>query len=141
MSERYLEDVVEETGITERNVKYWSQKFDLPIAKDGRRNVYPDRTVKLLELVRILTGSELFTRRFVQLQVDRAIGNEDDDVDYLERYRSIREEARTILKSIDTARGSELLPNIDSSTKATNKRASKKRSGGSNKQELDEDLL
>ncbi len=138
---RYLDDVVEQTGITERNVKYWSQKFNLPVEKDGRRNVYPDRTVKLLKLVELLSGTELFTHRFIQLQVHRALGFEENEIDFLERYERVRKSARDLLDSMDSSRGTRVLPPIQSGGKRSGKKRSSRRRSGGSSQELDEDLL
>jgi DNA-binding transcriptional MerR regulator len=138
-SSLYLEDVVEETEITERNVKYWSQKYDLPVEKDGRRNVYPPRTVSLLRLIRLLSDSELFTHHFIRLQVQRALGNQRDDIDKQGDYQRVRDRARKILESIDSSLGDAVLPALEASGPRRRKSGSRRRARSGN--DLDEGVL
>ncbi|MFB6356347.1 MAG: MerR family transcriptional regulator, partial [bacterium] len=129
MSTMYLDDVIEQTGISERNVKYWSQKYDLPVEKDGRKNVYPPRTVTLLELIRLLSDTELFTHHFIRLQVQRALGVSPDEIPKMSDYKSVRKKGVDFLEEIDSALGTKLLPAIQSSrgkAKTSSRRSSRK---------------
>lgn len=135
----YLEDVIDETGITERNVKYWSQKYDLPIEKDGRRNLYPPRTVNLLRLIRLLSDTELFTHHFIRLQVQRALGNQRDDIDKQADYERVRKRGRKILSAIESALGNSVLPALSGSGKQ--RRETRRRRPARSSSDLDEGVL
>ena len=67
----YLEDVIELTGISERNIKFWVAEYHLKVIKEGRKNHYPAQTVLLLNLIKDLSESKFFTTKFVQIQVER----------------------------------------------------------------------
>ncbi len=67
----YLEDVIEITAISERNIKFWVAEYHLNVYKEGRKNVYPPQTITLLNLIKELTESKFFTTRFIQIQVER----------------------------------------------------------------------
>lgn len=127
----YLDDVVEETSITERNVKYWSQKYDLPVEKDGRKNVYPRRTVTLLRLIKVLSDTELFTHHFIRIQVQRALGNDSKQIDRIEDYLKARKDGKELLGRIESALGTELLPPLNSrSRRKTSPKRRRPQSGG-----------
>ena len=64
----YLEDVIELTGISERNIKFWVAEYRLKVFKEGRKNLYPPITITLLNLIKELTESKLFTTKFIQIQ-------------------------------------------------------------------------
>lgn len=132
----YLDDVVEKTDISERNVKYWSQKYDLPVEKDGRRNVYPKRTIQVLRMIRALSESELFTHHFIRIQVQRALGTDSSEIDRSDDYQDVRKTVRSILKSIDGSLGSAVLPALGASGRRRQSRA-RTRSGD----DLDEGVL
>ena len=134
----YLDDVIEETGITERNVKYWSQKYDLPVEKDGRKNVYPPRTMTLLRLIETLSDTELFTHHFIRIQVQRALGKPVDQIDRVADYEQARTRGRQLIESIDSSLGSMLLPDLTSrKSRKSSSRRRRARSGG----DLDEGVL
>lgn len=135
----YLEDVIEETGITERNVKYWSQKYDLPVEKDGRRNLYPPRTISLLRLVKLLSDTELFTHHFIRLQVQRALGKQRDDIDKHADYNEVKKRGREILSEVKSSLGDAILPALDASGKRRRKKSARRPSRSSN--DLDEGVL
>ncbi|MGM0381194.1 MAG: MerR family transcriptional regulator [bacterium] len=112
MSVKYLEDVEEETGISERNIKYWSQKYELSVEKDGRRNVYPDRTIVLLRLIELLSDSELFTHNFIRLQVQRAQDSLNKNSDSYRAYQEVLKEGKEILSEINPSLGTRIVPRL-----------------------------
>jgi len=133
----YLDDVVEETGITQRNVKYWSQKYDLPVEKDGRKNVYPSRTIRLLEMIEELSDTELFTHHFIRIQVQRALGRDPEAIDRAEQYGRARRIGRKYLQAIESSAGTELLPSLAETDTRKQRRRRRSHSGG----DLDEGVL
>ncbi len=140
MASIYLEELAERTGISERNIKYWAGKYELPVEKDGRRNVYPEKTVNLLQLIDLLSESELFTRHFIKLQVCRALGGKLEELAAYEEYVKIRKKAPEFLRAAG-AEGTRLLPPLKSQKNAPARRrpsAPKKRKSGS---EIDEVIL
>ncbi|GEM_PF-5036109 len=108
----YLDDVVEETGISKRNVKYWCQKYELPVEKDGRKNVYPADTINALRLVKLLSGSKLFNHRFIRLQIERAFGRSEAEIELSENYERARVEGRELLQKFSRPTGTVLLPGL-----------------------------
>lgn len=73
MEELTLEHVVAETGISVRNVKYWSALYKLDVRRKGRRNYYPRRTVEILSAIADLAAQQVFTTHFVRWLVDVAM--------------------------------------------------------------------
>lgn len=140
MAAIYLEDLVEKTGISERNIKYWCGKYELPIAKEGRRNVYPEKTVALLELIDLLSESELFTRHFIKLQVQRILGKEPKKIESYKEYRMVREEGPKLFKRAAGA-SRELLPALDAVKPATVKKKKSISPARSSRSEIDEAIL
>jgi len=67
----HLEDVIDITGISERNVKFWVAEYRLKVTKEGRKNIYPEQTITLLRLIKELSESRFFTTKFIQIQVER----------------------------------------------------------------------
>ncbi len=109
----YLDDVIEETGISKRNVKYWCQKYELPVKKDGRKNVYPEDTINALELVKLLSNSQLFNHRFIRLQIQRALGDPEEEIELRDNYEEVRLKGRTLLKKFKRPKGTVLLPGLN----------------------------
>ncbi len=141
MSKKYLEDVEEETGISERNIKYWSQKYDLPVEKDGRRNVYPERTITLLRLIELLSDTELFTHNFIRLQVQRALDELDEDSENYSAYREVIQAGEQLLEEIDSAQGTAILPALSARKKKASSAAKRKKSRPSAGTDIDEEIL
>ena len=138
MNGLYLDEVIEKTGISERNVKYWSQKYELPVEKDGRRNLYPPRTVKLLKLVNLLSDSELFTQHFIRLQVQRALNFSDSKISAVAEYEKVRNQGSKIMATISSARGHQILPELKSSRAGKTVSAPRKKP---TKTDIDEAIL
>lgn len=142
MSKKYVEDVEEETEISERNIKYWSQKYDLPVEKDGRRNVFPERTITLLRLIKLLSDTELFTHNFIRLQVQRALDELDRDSENYSAYREIISEGEQLLAQIDSSVGTEILPELTARRKkSASLGQGRTKSGRSGSVDIDEELL
>ncbi len=74
MEELTLEQVVRQTGISTRNVKYWCTLHRLEVRRRGRRNLYPPSTVSLLEAIARLADLHVYTTRFTRWLVDLALG-------------------------------------------------------------------
>ncbi len=141
MSKKYLEDVEEETGISERNIKYWSQKYELPVAKDGRRNVYPERTITLLKLIELLSDTELFTHRFIRLQVKRALDELDEDSENCQAYHDVLTRGKKLLSQIDSAGGKVIVPALTASDEKASPGRKKRKSRPSASVDIDEEIL
>lgn len=140
MADLYVDDVVEQTDISKRNVKYWCKKYDLRVEKDGRSNVYPPRTVKLLKLIKLLSDSELFNHRFIQLQVQRAQGETGSELEFESAYEKVRKEGQEMLSEIDSSSGTVILPQL-SSTSSTGVVDKSHEKAGEEAGEVDEILL
>ncbi|MBL4889766.1 MAG: MerR family transcriptional regulator [Candidatus Lindowbacteria bacterium] len=93
MADLNLEEVVKETGISVRNIKYWSALYDLEFIKQGRRNYYPRKTVDLLKVIGELSELQLFTTNLVRILVDASMGRKfkDDNIynEYKEKYTEL----------------------------------------------------
>jgi DNA-binding transcriptional MerR regulator len=140
MASIYLEELAEKTGISERNIKYWTGKYELPVEKDGRRNVYPDKTVNLLKLIELLSESDLFTQHFIQLQVSRGLSGKPEELAVYEEYEKVRKKGPELLRAVG-AEGTRLLSSLKSGKTGPAKRrpsVSKKRKSDD---EIDEVLL
>ncbi len=136
MADMYVDDVVEETGISKRNVKYWCKKYDLPVEKDGRSNVYPPQTVKLLRLVDLLSDTDLFNHRFIQMQVDRGLGKSAEELEFIEEYEKVRTQGAAVLSELPSS-GSVILPPLS----GTNSVSEPRNKAGKEASEIDEILL
>lgn len=90
MEELTLEDVVAETGITVRNIKYWSALYKLDVRRKGRRNFYPRRTVEILNVIADLAAQQVFTTHFVRWLVDVAMERDPARDARFIRYRDAR---------------------------------------------------
>jgi len=148
MSKKYIEDVQEETEISERNIKYWSQKYDLSVKKDGRRNVFSERTITLLRLIKLLSDTDLFTHKFIRLQIKRALDGLDSDSENYTAYQKVISEGEKLLAQIDSAQGTKILPGLaerqKKSTKSTKSTSFSRKSTGSKPSptvDIDEELL
>jgi hypothetical protein len=69
-----LEQVHERTGLSIRNIKYWSRLYRLRMDRRGRRNYYPPETVRILEAVAALAEVNLFTSHYLKWVVAAAQG-------------------------------------------------------------------
>lgn len=92
-----LEEVVSETGIPVRNIKYWSSIYELEFRRQGRRNFYPRRTVEILMTIDALSAPQLFTTHFIRWLVDLALGRPLKNSELIERYRRLQEEYGSVL--------------------------------------------
>ncbi len=108
-----IEAVVKLTGISQRNIKYWCNKYEIPVEKAGRSNIYPPETVNALRLVSLLSNSNFFNHRFIRLHVQRALGRPVDQLEFLEEYRTVRKEGAALLNQFSTLSGTtRLLPHL-----------------------------
>lgn len=82
-----LEEVRERTGITIRNIKFWTRLYRLRLERKGRRNLYPEDTVRILEAVAALADLHLFTSHYMKWVVAAAQGRGIEDGGPDERYR------------------------------------------------------
>ncbi|MBP7652404.1 MerR family transcriptional regulator [Candidatus Dependentiae bacterium] len=65
-----LDEVVEKSGITQRNVKFWCAVYNIKPKKIGRSNYYSELQFQTLKLINFLSNSNLFTQKFVRLIAD-----------------------------------------------------------------------
>ncbi|RMH56671.1 MAG: MerR family transcriptional regulator [Candidatus Hydrogenedentota bacterium] len=65
-----IEAVRKETGISFRNIKYWTALYELPFQKKGRRNYYPPDTVELLRAIALLSRFHVFSSRYIRWLID-----------------------------------------------------------------------
>lgn len=82
-----IEEVHARTGITIRNIKFWTRLYGLETQRRGRRNLYPDRTVRILEAIAALADLGLFSSHFMKWVVAAAQGRDVEAGGPDERYR------------------------------------------------------
>ncbi len=110
----YLDEVVEQTGISQRNIKYWCNKYQIPVEKDGRSNLYSSTAINALKLVKLLSNSKLFNHHFIRLQVQRAVGDRMEDLEFRTEYEQVRIEGKELLGRFPQLTGTrELLPALE----------------------------
>lgn len=61
----YFPEVVADTGISERNVKFYMAQYALATVKEGRNTTFPPETVAELCLIRDLVATQLVTSRMI----------------------------------------------------------------------------
>lgn len=61
----YFPEVVADTGISERNVKFYMAQYALVTGKEGRNTTFPPETVEELCLIRDLVATQLVTSRMI----------------------------------------------------------------------------
>ena len=69
-----IEEVHQRTGISVRNIKYWSRLYGLHLERRGRRNFYSEDVVRILEAVAALSALNLFTSHYLKWLVAAAQG-------------------------------------------------------------------
>lgn len=65
-----LNQILELTGITRRNVKFWTNVYNIKPTKVGRRNYYSEIELQLLKMISFLSSHSLYTQKFIKLLVD-----------------------------------------------------------------------
>jgi len=65
-----LEQVMSITGISKRNIKFWSNVYNIKPEKIGRSNYYSEKLLQLLKMISFLSESLLFTQKFIKLLID-----------------------------------------------------------------------
>ena len=93
----FIEDVARRIDATARNIKYWTRVYRLPVERQGRRNLYPPRTVELLGAIASLARLEIHTTRFIRWMVDGALERPIEDAAY-RAYHNKRPQWEAILK-------------------------------------------
>ena len=86
MREWTLEEIIEERGISARNIKYWTSIYTLDTRREGRRNFYPEITVEILSAVHALAELQLFSTRYIRMLVDHALQRDCSDPDRARDY-------------------------------------------------------
>jgi len=63
----YFPDVVRETGITERNIKFWVSTYRLAVSKEGRNTVFSPAIIDQLKLISELSATKMITSRLIAI--------------------------------------------------------------------------
>ncbi|MEW5691910.1 MAG: MerR family transcriptional regulator [Candidatus Hydrogenedentota bacterium] len=77
------QDVINKTGISDRNLKFWTAEYKVPTKKSGRRTLYPKSSVLLLEIIRDLSSTNFFSMKFISQIIDSFKNNkpiEDENI-------------------------------------------------------------
>lgn len=117
MKELTLPEVIAQTGISERNIKYWSAFYDLEVVRRGRKNFYPRRTIDLLKVIAELSQLQIFTTNFVRWLVDTALRRPMEDA---ERFQSYKNRFQDL--SIRLGMELPVIPGIDSRIQSPSRR-------------------
>ncbi len=62
---RYFPEVVRDTGVSERTIKFWMREYALAVGKEGRNTTFPPAVVAEIELIRDLVATQLVTSRLI----------------------------------------------------------------------------
>ncbi len=88
MLEFTLEELIVRTGVSRRNIKYWTALYALPHRRDGRRNFYPPITEQLLKGISLLSAHPIFTTAYIHWLIDAVLERPPADPDRAIALRS-----------------------------------------------------
>lgn len=73
MTQNYYtrQEILNLTGISERNLKFWTHEYSIPTKKSGRRTLYSRLGLQILKTVLYLSSSNLVTMKFVNRVVEQ----------------------------------------------------------------------
>ncbi len=76
-----VESAVALSGASLRNVKYWTERHQIPTRKRGRRIYYDERGIALLRLARAATATGILGGRYLDWIADEVWNRSDRDPD------------------------------------------------------------
>jgi len=65
-----LDEIIELTSISKRNIKFWCSVYKILPKKIGRTNYYSEAQFQLLKLINTLSSIGFFTQKFIRVIVD-----------------------------------------------------------------------
>lgn len=145
--ERTLEELTKRTGVSRRNIKYWTALYDLPFRREGRRNLYPEITERLLRAIAALSAHPIFTTAYVRWMIDTALEREPADprraAALATRWADVMNafSAGGLLPPGLTTLFSRLPPSQPTANEVIRPRVSPSSSGGTHKRQEDDALL
>ncbi|HPP86875.1 MAG TPA: helix-turn-helix domain-containing protein [bacterium] len=93
-----LEEIIQLTGITPRNIKFWCDTYNIKPKKIGRNNFYSEQQLQILNFIKLMTETSFFTQKFIKLIVDL---NLQPNNDIIKTFSEFRDEINNLTKNSD----------------------------------------
>lgn len=82
-------EVIELTGITPRNLKFWVHEFNLKTIKKGRENLFNEQTLWKLKIIKYFSNNKFFTNKLLSLylkKISNSLTSDDNDFQELNKF-------------------------------------------------------
>jgi DNA-binding transcriptional MerR regulator len=79
MKEYSSKEVMEKTGISARNLKFWLKEYNISPIKKGRQNFFDEKSFVILKIINLFSEHNYFTGKLLNVYIKKILGNANED--------------------------------------------------------------